>query len=388
MSKLLDNIREQEQLLQAGIQDKLEKGSMLTDEEVQNYKITDKDAEMMEVFKNITDGGPRSSFSLKDFLSTPQAKVLIPRIIIGQMKKAAEPVYLASNFFKKIRLKSGSAIMFPQIGVMKAGDVAEGQEYPQMSLDWQTHKGSLLNVGKSGLRVQFTDELISDCEFDIVAMMLSEAGRALARHKEQKAFVEFLMHGWKVFDNSLRSSNPDAGTTGVDFSNNLNNTMSVDDLLDLIIAVYNNEYTPTDLIMHPLAWTTFAKNGLTGGLSAPMDGMAKKEGANGSFKLGPDSIQGRLPFAFDVNISPFAPLDKRGKTFDMFCIDKNNVGVEIVRDDLKTEEFRDPARDIKNVKIGEKYGFGTYNEGRAIAVAKGISMAKSYPVPERVIQIN
>lgn len=388
MSKLLDNVREQERLFQAGIKDKLEKGLLLSDEEVQNYRITDKDAEMMEVFKNITDGGPSSVFSLKDFLSTAQAKVLIPRVIIGQMKKAAEPVYLASNFFKKIRLKSGSAIMFPQIGVMKAGDVAEGQEYPAQSLDWQTHKGSLLNVGKSGIRVQFSDELISECEFDIVAMMLSEAGRAMARHKEQKAFVEFLMHGWKVFDNSLRSSTPDAGTTGVDFNNNLNNTMSVDDLLDLIIAVYNNEYTPTDLIMHPLAWTTFAKNGLTGGLSAPMDGMAKKEAASGSFKLGPESIQGRLPFAFDVNISPFAPLDKRAKTFDMFCVDKNNVGVQIVRDDLKTEEFRDPARDIKNVKVGEKYGFGTYNEGRAIAVAKGISMAKSYPVPERVIQVN
>ena len=55
---------------------------------------------------------------------------------------------------------------------------------------------------------------------------------------------------------------------------------------------------------------------------------------------------------------------------------------------MKTENFRDPARDINNVKVIERYGFGTYNEGRATCIARGISMAKSYPTPERVITID
>jgi len=88
-----------------------------------------------------------------------------------------------------------------------------------------------------------------------------------------------------------------------------------------------------------------------------------------------------------VNLSPFAPIDKLNRTFDMFCVDRNNVGVEIVQDGLKTEEFRDPSRDIRNVKIVERYGFGTYNEGRAICSAKNISMAKSWPMPERSIAV-
>ena len=163
--------------------------------------------------------------------------------------------------------------------------------------------------------------------------------------------------------------------------------MSIDDFLDLIIAVYNNEYTPTDLVLHPLAWTVFARNGLTGSLTAPMDKQAKPESPNATFKLGPESIQGRIPFAFDVNLSPFSPIDKDAKTFDIFCADRNNIGVQIVKNDLKTEEFRDPARDIRNVKVTEAYGYGTYNEGRALCVARNISMAKSWPTPDRVINI-
>lgn len=35
-------------------------------------------------------------------------------------------------------------------------------------------------------------------------------------------------------------------------------------------------------------------------------------------------------------------------------------------------------------KMVEKYGFGTKDEGRAVALAKNISMNKSYPRPQRV----
>lgn len=392
MDSILDRVKAQQNAMQDAIQAKLKAGGVLTDEEIASYSLTDEDAEVMKLFDKMTSGEQVPGFTLNDFLASPQAKVLIPRVVIGTMRKAADPIYLASSFYKKVRLKNGQAVMFPSIGVMRAHDVAEGQEIPQETLDWQLHKGSLITTGKSGIRVQFTEELIKDCEFDIVGMMLSEAGRAMARHKEQKAYHEWLTHGWTVFDNNLRKKDPvkfaQAGTTGVDFNNVLNDTISVDDLLDLIIAVYNNEYTPTDLIMHPLAWTTFAKNGLTGALTAPYDREAKRETPNAGFKLGPDSIQGRIPFAFNVNLSPFAPLDKTAKTFDMFCVDRNNVGVQLVKDDLKTEEFRDPSRDIRNVKCIERYGYGTFNEGRAICSAKGISLAKSYPVPERTIILN
>lgn len=385
---ILDQMDKANAAIQKELQDKLKNGQCLTDAEIDQYQLTEDDEKVFKAFGNVLDGQNVPGFNFKDFLASPSAKVLIPRVIIGTMRQAADPVYLASKFFKKIRLKNGQAVMFPSIGVMRAHDVAEGQEIPEETVDWQLHKNSLIHVGKSGVRIQYSDELQSDLEFDLISVLLQEAGRAMARLKEQKAFDEWLRHGWIVFDNALRAKIPEAGTTGLDFDGNLNDTMSIDDLLDLIIAVYNNEYTPTDLIMHPLVWTVFARNGLTGSLTAPFDRETKRELPNAQFKLGPESIQGRLPFSFNVNLSPFAPIDRRGKTFDMFCVDGNNVGVQIVKDELKTEEFRDPSRDLNNVKVIERYGFGTYNEGRAICAAKNISMAKSYATPERVITLS
>ena len=385
---ILDQMEQANASIQKELQDKLNKGLSLTDAELDQYQLTEDDQKVFSAFGDVLDGKNVPGFNFKDFLASPSAKVLIPRVIVGTMRQAADPVYLASKFYKKIRLKNGQAVMFPSIGVMRAHDVAEGQEIPEETVDWQLHKNSLIHVGKSGVRIQYSDELQSDLEFDLISVLLQEAGRAMARLKEQKAFDEWLRHGWTVFDNKLRAQIPEAGTTGLDFNGVLNDTMSIDDLLDLIIAVYNNEHTPTDLIMHPLVWTVFARNGLTGSLTAPFDREVKREMPNAQFKLGPESIQGRLPFSFNVNLSPFAPIDRAGKTFDMFCVDANNVGVQIVKDELKTEEFRDPSRDLNNVKVIERYGFGTYNEGRAICSAKNISMAKSYATPERMILIN
>lgn len=381
---VLDQMNKANEAIQKELQDKLSKGLPLTDSELENYQLTEDDSKVFEAFSNVLDGKTVPGFNFKDFLASPSAKVLIPRVIIGTMRQAADPIYLASKFFKKIRLKNGQAVMFPSIGVMRAHDVAEGQEIPEETVDWQLHKNSLIHVGKSGVRIQYSDELQSDLEFDLVSVLLQEAGRAMARLKEEKAFDEWLRHGWTVFDNNLRSRIAEAGTTGLDFQGNLNDTLSIDDLLDIIIAVYNNEYTPTDLVMHPLVWSCFARNGLTGSLTAPFDRETKRELPNAQFQLGPESIQGRLPFAFKVNLSPFAPIDKQGKKFDIFCVDANNVGVQIVKDELKTEEFRDPSRDLNNVKVIERYGYGVYNEGRAICSAKNISMARSYAQPERV----
>ena len=389
LTNVIDSMNQANAKIQTELQDKLRHGQFLTDAELDMYQLTEDDLKIQEAWTKTLDGQRVPGFNFKDFLASPSAKVLIPRVIIGTMRQAADPVYLASKFYKKVRLQNGQAVLFPSIGVMRAHEVAEGQEIPEETVDWQLHKNSMIHVGKTGVRIQYSDELKSDLEFDLVSVLLQEAGRAMARLKEQKAFDEWLRHGWTVFDNNLRSVNPNAGTTGVDFEGNVNDTLSIDDILDLIIAVYNNEYTPTDLIMHPLVWSVFAKNGLTGSLTAPYDAQAKKnrEMPNAQFKLGPESIQGRLPFAFNVNLSPFAPIDVYNKTFDIFCVDGNNVGVQIVKDELKTEEFRDPSRDLNNIKVIESYGSGTYNEGRAICSAKNISMARSYAIPERVYTI-
>ena len=358
-----------------------------TEQEKQQLKLSEEEVKIVSQFQEALQNGLLDgtySGKLPKFnqmLATPSAQVLIPRVIVGAMREVTEPMFIGSSFYQRIRLDNGQAMVFPSIGVMRAFDAAEGGEIAEDTLDWQTHEGVEVRVGKSGVRVRVTEEMIADSQWDIVAMMIREAGRALGRHKEQKAFVQFSKHGHPVFDNAKRATNPDAGTTGLDKNGNYNDTFSTEDFLDLVIAVMANEYTPTDLLMHPLTWTVFAKNELNGLMLSNPYGNYPHKGQPGNIALGPDSIQGRLPFGFNVQLSPFIPFDKKNKRYDMYCIDRNNVGVQLVRQDLKVDRFNEPARDIQNVKMTERYGFGVLNEGKAIAVAKNIALDKSYNEP-------
>ena len=131
MPTFLEKLESSQKEIQARVLGKLGNNEFLTDEEIFNYRLTDDDKRLMEMINRVTDGQVAGGFTLNDFLATPQAKVLIPTIVVGATRKAADPMYLASAFCKKSRLKNGQALMFPSIGVMRAQDGAEGEEIPQ-----------------------------------------------------------------------------------------------------------------------------------------------------------------------------------------------------------------------------------------------------------------
>ncbi len=376
-----NQMTEEQAAQQIKLRQAMEAKQKLTEAQADSLVLNEKEIHAMEAFAKLSEGELADGFALKEFLATPSAQVLLPRVIVGAMREAAEPMYIGSKMLQKIRLKSGQSMIFPSIGIMRAYDVAEGQEIPEDTIDWQTHETPEIRVGKSGVRVRVSDEMISDSQWDIVSMLIKQAGRAMGRHKEQKAFHQFRKHGHTIFDNYKRGENPLAGTTGLDKNGNLNDTFSAEDFLDLIIGVMANEYTISDLLMHPLAWTVFAKNELMGNLQANPYGNYPVKGNPGGMKLGPESIQGRIPFGLSVSLSPFIPLDKKSRRFDVYAVDRNNIGVLLVKDDMKTEEFDEPARGLKNLKMIERYGIGILNQGKAIAVAKNISMDKSYAEP-------
>jgi len=370
---------------QQDLHDKILNKRALSEDEIKEYVLTQDDLAYFQKFQDVAQGKEVKGFALKDYIASPQATVLIPKIIVGAARRAAEPVYLASKFFKKVRAKNGTLMITPVIGTMVASELAEGQAPPIQGLDVELmQQQQFVTATKKGIRVQITEQYINDSQWDLVTYLIEEAGFAMARLKEQLACIEFSKRGWTVFDNAIRATHPEAGTTGLNYNGNFNDTLSIDDFLDLIIALMNNEKTPTDVLMHPLVWTVFARNGLTGALSGPTDSTATIQSPNKSFPIGPQAVQGRLPFGLTVNLSPFVPIDTINRRFDMYVIDRNNVGVMVVQDELRTDEFRDPVTDIYNFKMIERYNYGTFDEGRGIAVAKNISMDKSYPMMDRV----
>ena len=322
--------------------------------------------------------------SVREVLTTKDASVLIPQVIVGVMREAAEPLYIGTSLLQRVNLKQGRSITIPSVGEIRAHDIPEGGPYPEEELEFQLHEATgEIKVGKTGLIVRVTDEMINESQWDVISLMLRKAGRAMARLKEEKAFSLFSRSGFVVFDNKLKAQYPEAATTGRDFHGRFNDTMSVDDFIDMILVLMANGFTPTDVLMHPLTWLIFAKQDVIGTLSFGALGAQPSQ-----FQLNPNSVQGRIPFPITLNFSPFMPFDRQEKVFDMFVVDRNEVGILLVKEDIYTERWTDPERDIQNIKVREQYGLGLLHNGKAVTVARNIAFKLAYPIPERTLQLD
>lgn len=351
--------------------------SALSEESVKVLKRMQRQLDLSEDWSAI----PKSELvTVSEALSTQDASILIPRVITGMMREAAEPYYIGSDLLQKVRLTEGRSIEFPSIGAMRAHDIGESQSYLEETVDFQLHRTQEVKVGKSGMIVRVTDEMINDSQWDVIGILVRKAGEAMARLKEEKIFTQFSKHGHIVFDNDIRQKFPEAGTTGMDIEGNLNNTMSTEDMIDLFIAVMGNGYSPSDILMHPLTWSVFFKNDIMNSLTHAALGGSQIS----NLSITPDQVQGRIPFAINLNFTPFAPFNFETKKFDMYVVDRNNIGILLEKDPLTTEQFDDPMRDIQSIKIKERYGIGVLNEGKAVATARNLAFEKSYPAPDRI----
>ncbi|MBC7342904.1 MAG: hypothetical protein H5U02_10760 [Clostridia bacterium] len=286
--------------------------------------------------------------TVQEVLASPEAFAVIPQVISAVIKDAAERMYVASRMFRPVRITTGRSITVPAVGAVRAYDIPEGGEYPKEQVDLET--GTEITVGKSGLVVQATEETVEDSLWNLIGISLQKAGRALGRLKEEKAFNLMVTKSQSVFDKGS------------------NGQFNREDLLNLFLAVMANGFVPSDVLMHPLCWPIFVKN--LGPLAVP--GLA-----TGVVAITPDAVQNCIPFPISIRLSPFAPFDRVTKTFDILVVDKNEVGINLIKEEIGLEDWTDPERDIRNIKVKECYGLGVLNKGRAIAVAKGIKFAST-----------
>ena len=342
--------------------------------------------------------------NVREALTTTDAVKLIPRIIEGALREASEPEYLGTKFLQTVNVEGGSnsaVYVIPVVGELIASEVNEGGRYNEDAVEFNTIENNQLEirVKKIGLKVSITEEAVSDSSWDILGINIRKMGRAMARYKEEWVFNSFSSHGHVIFDNDIRDQAPEAGTTGLDKDGNFNSTLSVEDFIDIVLALMSNNFTPTDVIMHPLVWLVFARNsmignGMTfgalgGNMVSPWNTIQGTPGPFGlhnngdgqKFILRPEQVQNRLPMPLTINFSPFVSFDKVTKKFDMYCLDRSEVGVLVQKEGLSTENWTDPERDLRNLKCKERYGIGILNHGRSITVAKNIAVDVSYPQP-------
>lgn len=363
--------------------------------------------------------GKDDRVQLQDALAVSNAHLLFPKVISNIVKEAQEPLLVGTSLLQRINFSFGQSITFPAVGALVAADIAEGQEYPERSLQMG---GSTVtaNIGKSGIAVRVTDEMVRYSQFDVIGMHLRAAGRALARHKETKIFNYIRSMGVTAFDN-LNPQNSLLGVcTGRDLQGLANGAVTMDDVFDTFAQIVTQGFMPNTLLMHPLTWTMFIKDAQlrafvqangggvffaswTGnpGTKAPWDnssqgglgvspgqqinpgqtsgGQASPSGLTATPVSGYSQVQTGAPVLpsymnvpFRIIVSPYVPFDPRRKLTDIYMFDSSELGVLVVDEDVMVEEFDDPRVDIRKIKLRERYGIGILNEGQAIAVMRNV----------------
>lgn len=230
--------------------------------------------------------------------------------------------------------------------------------------------------------------------------------------------------------------------TGRDITGAFNGSMTLNDIFDLYAWLTMRGFVPDTLILHPLAWKVFAidpeireivlkgnvlasrrmPNGVaspgwgtshegrglrttatgrgtaTGYGTAPSTGPLGKIGANpwtadlnplaATFQIQP----AYLPSPLTVLVSPFTQYTRGGAsittgsptvtrsypTTTVTMLDSSACGVLVQRTPVSTEEYDDPARDIRAMKIMEKWGMQLLEQGKAVACAKSVVIARNY----------
>ena len=362
-----------------------------------------------------------SKMKLEDALSATNAPVLMPKVVSNIVKEAAEPLLVGTSLLQRINYTYGQTITFPAVGALVASDIAEGQEYPERSLQMG---GSTVtaSIGKSGVAVKVTDEMVRYSQFDVIGMHLRAAGRALARHKEVKIFNLIRRMGVCVFDNVTPTASLKGVTTGRNLAGSGNGSVTMDDIFDAYAQVVTQGFMPNTLLMHPLTWTMFVKdptlrafvlangggtffatwtgnpagqapwaNSSQGGLGvSPGQNIIPGSATSGSTAttLGgyPQTLNsqpvlpGYLNIPFRIIVSPLVQYDPRKKLTDIYMFDSSELGVLIVDEEVTTEEFDDPRVDIRKIKLRERYGLGILSEGQGIATLKNV-----HCVPNEVV---
>jgi hypothetical protein len=353
------------------------------------------DAARLQAFR---EGKIKDTEFVDTQFSTDQP-LLLPKVVSQVVREAIEPRIVLQDLLQRLSFQNGQQITFPAMSAMRAGDVDEGGEYPTGRLEFAGQVTATL--GKSGIGVMMTEEMIRYSMFDVMTMHLRAAGRALIRHKEKKVANLISAQGTTLFDNVTAGQ---TRTTGRGIDGNFNGTLHIDDLFTAYADLADAGFVANTLIMHPFGWLIFARDQQLRHFgffrNGPMFqtyqgnlGNAPEWSLGGlnqqSYVSAPEALAGtysNVPNAFPAGlriiVSPFVPYNAATNTTDIWMCDVNELGILVVDEEVTTDEWMDSARDIHHVKLRERYGLALLNNGQAVRQIKGVYIGKNYPIEE------
>jgi hypothetical protein len=344
-------------------------------------------------------------WTIADMYATPDSPWMMPKVMSEQALEAIEPQLLMTSLLKRVQYTMGQAIILPMTSAMASTnlDMAEGDEYPETKLASGGMSQVIAQIGKVGLAVKITEEMIRYSQVDVIGIHIKAAGKLLARHKEVKAANMISKQGVTYFDN-LNPVNSVLGVThGRAVDGSANGSLTAEDMLDLEGEFVAKGFVPNTMILHPLFYTMFRKDPIMRDMFFKGNAtyfQAHRGSANGGnpWQKSAGMMQGKqqkiesdTPVALrnrdidsapifpsywgmdmQIIVTPWAPYNPLKKRGDIIVCDKDELGVLLVDEELTTEEWKDPAHDIMKIKFRERYSFGIMNEGQSVAVLKNV----------------
>lgn len=349
----------------------------------------------------------------EDLMATPNASHWLPKVIEDIVREPVEPMLMITSLLDRVQYSSAMRITYPALGALVAADLAEGQAYPEYTLD--IAPGTVtVNVGKTGLAFKITEEMRRHSQIDIINLHIRAARRALDRRKEKKGMDFISGMGVSLFDNKNPTTSVYGTCTGRAITGAGNGSCRMEDLLKAYSHIMMQGYTPDTLLMHPLTWSmwmadpllqTIVKNtgngqwfqphnmpkgalpwanasqgkqGVPGGYGAyvPPDNAASAtptsvEALDQNLNSAP-VIPGYFPHPLRVLVSPFVPFNTYSNTADIMIFDSRNLGALVVDEDVTIDQWDDMSTDITKVKLKERYGYVIYEDGLGIGVLRNV----------------
>lgn len=347
--------------------------------------------------RELWQGRERGEFpllSLKEALLSNDASILFKRVISDVLMMPTETIYIGQDYLsQKVTVDGVRSVMFPTMGALTAGAVSENGAYPQRSPSFNMEQMEL-RVKKWGLQIEVGEDLIEDAMWDIFGLLIGQARDAMKRLKEENIFIEAFLKAHVVFDNASGNSagytsgtSPGTNTT----PGNKNGTIGMLDILDMAGALMGNGYTPTDLVVHPLAWVMLAKDPRLQ-FNALMSGNYNQSMPTPG--LDPATIKSYLPWGLlNIVVSPQMPFKfhtvlnmgngalGQSNLTDFLMLDRQKSLVVVQRDEMHVDEFEHPERDIKIMRIGERYVVGAIDGARSLVQAKNLRISDHNSTP-------
>lgn len=346
--------------------------------------------------------------TVKDTIMTPNAREWMPRLVREIAVEPVEPLLIIPSLFDEIEYQPLIEYHFPSISAMEAAEVGEGQAYPERSLN--IVPGSMtVGVGKTGLALKISEEMMSHATFDIINMHVRQMARALARKKEQKGFNMMSGLGTTLFDNLTPSQSVFGVTTGRSITGSANGSVTMRDLMKSYAYLMQQGFIPNLLLMSPMMWSMWLVDPLLSkvaqnvgnavmfqqhqiprqskliqsqvtktGLRTAMPGSnVAGETATPLAEIDPTytskpSVPSYFPYPLTILVSPFMPFDVDNEIGDIILADSSAIGALAVEEGVSMDEWTDLSVDITKIKLKEKYGMFMYDEGRGLAVMRNI----------------